>query len=101
MTRGTHRATTPHGGAAALGPRQHMVWDPQGPPLTLLPPQPFSLPTKHPAIEKFRVLAALALGFLISLLSPSLLLRFGAFSLRYVTPQIGRASCRERVYVLV
>ena len=85
---GTHRAPTPHGGAAGLGLRQHMVWGPHGPPLTLLPPLPSSLPTKHSHIRKNRVLAVLALGFSISFLSPSLLLRFGAFALRYVTPPL-------------
>jgi hypothetical protein len=40
----------------------------------------------HPA--QTRVLAVLHLDFLISLLSPTFLLRFGAFILWYVTPPL-------------
>jgi hypothetical protein len=51
-------------------------------------PSSFSLPKNNDTLAQTRVLAALHLNFLISLLSPSLLLRFGAFVLRYVTPLI-------------
>jgi hypothetical protein len=53
-----------------------------------LPPQLFLSPKNNDTAAQTRVLAALHLDFLISLLSPSLLLRFGAFVLRYVTPPI-------------
>jgi hypothetical protein len=53
-----------------------------------LPPSSFSLPKNHDTPAQTRVLAALHLDFLISLLSPSLLLKFGAIVLRYVTPSI-------------
>jgi hypothetical protein len=48
----------------------------------------FSLPKYINTPAQTRVLAALHRDFLISFLSPSLLLRFGAFVLRYVTPSI-------------
>jgi hypothetical protein len=51
-------------------------------------PSSFSLPKNHDTPAQTHVLAALHLDFLISLLSPSLLLRFWAFVLRYVTPLI-------------
>jgi hypothetical protein len=58
-------------------------------PLTyLFLPSSFSLPKNNDTPAQTRVLAALLLEFSISLLSPSLLLRFGAFILRYVTPLI-------------
>jgi hypothetical protein len=58
-------------------------------PLTyLFVPISFSLPKNHDTPAQTRVLAAFHLDFLISLLSPSLLLRFRAFVLRYVTPSI-------------
>jgi hypothetical protein len=86
MTRGTHQATTRHLGAVEGRPRPALVWGPPGPPLTHLSPTPFSLPTIHTTIAQTRVLAALARDFSISLLSPSLLLKFRPFALRYVTP---------------
>jgi hypothetical protein len=58
-------------------------------PLTyLFIPISFSLPKNHDTPAQTRVLAALHLDFSISLLSPSLLLRFGAIVFRYVTPSI-------------
>jgi hypothetical protein len=69
-------------------PRPPMV---MGPPLAFhlsLPPQLFLSPENNNTPAQTRVLAALHLDFSISLLSPSLLLRFGAFVLRYVTPPI-------------
>jgi hypothetical protein len=48
----------------------------------------FSLPKYLNTPAQTHVLAALHRDFSISLLSPSLLLRFGAFVLRYVTPSI-------------
>jgi hypothetical protein len=58
-------------------------------PLTyLFIPTSFSLPKKLNTPSQTHVLAALYRNFLISLLSLSLLLRFGAFVLRYVTPSI-------------
>ena len=53
-----------------------------------LPPQLFLSPKNNDTPAQTRVLAALHLDFSISLLSPSLLLRFGAFVLRYVTHSI-------------
>jgi hypothetical protein len=74
-------------GATQVWPRPPMVrgaW-----PLTyLFLPSSFSLPKNHDTPAQTRVLAALHLDFSISLLIPSLLLRFGAFVLRYVTPPI-------------
>jgi hypothetical protein len=58
-------------------------------PLTyLFLPSSFSLPKNNDTPAQTRVLAALHLDFPISLLIPSLLLRFGAFVLWYVTPSI-------------
>ena len=88
MTRGTHQATTHHQGAVKGRPRPALVWGPPGPPITHPPPTPFSLPTKHTTIDQTCVLAALARDFLIYLLIPSLLLKFGPIVLRYVTPPI-------------
>jgi hypothetical protein len=48
----------------------------------------FSLPKNLNTPAQTRVLAALHRDFSISLLSPSLLLRFGAFVRRYVTPSL-------------
>jgi hypothetical protein len=48
----------------------------------------FSFPKYLNTPAQTRVLAALHRDFSISLLSPSLLLRFGAFVLQYVTPSI-------------
>jgi hypothetical protein len=53
-----------------------------------LPPLLFLSPGNNDTPAQTRVLAALHLDFLISLLIPSLLLRFGAFALRYVTPPL-------------
>jgi hypothetical protein len=62
-------------------------------PLTyLFLPSSFSLPKNNDTPAQTRVLAALLLDFLISLLSPSLLLRFGAFVLWYVTPSIDQVE---------
>jgi hypothetical protein len=81
-TRGTHHATSPHGGVAQAWPRRGMVRGPLGPPLT-------SSPSLHSLSSKYlhtsaqtHVLAVLPCDFLISLLSPSLLLKFGAFVLQ-------------------
>jgi hypothetical protein len=68
--------------------RAHLWW---GGPLAShlsLPPQLFLSPENNDTPAQTRVLAALHLDFSISLLSPLLLLRFGAFVLRYVTPPI-------------
>jgi hypothetical protein len=84
------------------GPTTHLTTRGRGPalaaptygegapwPLTyLFLPSCFSLPKNNDTPAQTRALAALHLDFLISLLSPSLLLRFGAFVLRYVTPSI-------------
>jgi hypothetical protein len=53
-----------------------------------LPPQLFLSPENNDTPAQTRVLADLYLDILISLLSPPLFLRFGAFVLRYVTPPI-------------
>jgi hypothetical protein len=53
-----------------------------------LPPHLFLSPENNDTPTQTRVLAALHVDFSISLLSPSLLLRFGAFVLRHVTPPI-------------
>jgi hypothetical protein len=53
-----------------------------------LPPQLFLSPENNDTPTQTQVLVALHLDFLISLLSPSLLLRFGVFVLRYVSPPI-------------
>jgi hypothetical protein len=58
-------------------------------PLTyLFIPTSFSLPKNLNTPAQTRVLAALHCDFSISLLSPSLLLKFGAFVLWYVTPPV-------------
>jgi hypothetical protein len=58
-------------------------------PLTyLFLPSSFSLPKNNDTPAQTCVLAALLLDFLISLLNPLLLLRFGAFVLWYVAPSI-------------
>ncbi len=69
-----------------------MVWATPGPPLTLSLPTSFSLPRKHQFFARNCVLAVLAHDFSISLLSPSVLLKFGAFVLRYVTPPLVQSS---------
>jgi hypothetical protein len=48
----------------------------------------FSLPKNNNTPAQTRVLAVLHFDFLISLLSPTFLLRFGAFVLRYMTPPL-------------
>jgi hypothetical protein len=55
-------------------------------------PSSFSLPKNHDTSAQTHIPAALHLNFLISLLSPSLLLKFGAFVLRYVTPSIAQVE---------
>jgi hypothetical protein len=58
-------------------------------PLTyLFIPTSFSLPKNLNTPAQTHVLAALHHDFLISLVSPSLLQRFGVFVLWYVTPSI-------------
>jgi hypothetical protein len=58
-------------------------------PLTyLFLPSSFSLPKNNDTLAQTHVLATLHLDFLISLLSPSFLLRFEAFVLQHVTPPI-------------
>jgi hypothetical protein len=86
--RGTHHATSPHGGAARLGPRRGMVRGTLWPSTYLSTLISFSLLKYLHTPAQTRVLAALHRDFSISLLSPSLLLRFGAFVLWYVTPSI-------------
>jgi hypothetical protein len=86
--RGTHHATSPPGGAAQTWPRPPMVRGAPWPLTYLFTPSSFSLPKNHDTAAQTRVLAALHLDFSISLLSPSLLLKFGAFVLWYVTPLI-------------
>jgi hypothetical protein len=86
--RGTCHATSPPGGAAQPWPRPPMV---RGGPLAShlsLPPQLFLSPKNNDTPAQTCVLAALHLDFSISLLNPSLLLRFGAFIRRYVTSLI-------------
>jgi hypothetical protein len=60
----------------------------------------FSLPKNNDTPAQTRVLAALLLDSLISLLNPSLLLRFGAFVLRYVTPSIVQVKFCLVEYIL-
>ena len=98
--RGTHQAGTPPGGTACPGWRHALVWATPGPPLTLSPATFFSLPSKLQFIAQNHVLAVLALDFSISLLSPSLLLKFGAFVLRYVTPPLVQVDLCLVVYIL-
>jgi hypothetical protein len=84
---GTCHATSPPGGAAQPWPRPPMVRG--GPGLSLISSSPaLSLSQNNDTPAQTRVLAALQLNFSISLLSPPLLLRFGAFVLRYVTPPL-------------
>jgi hypothetical protein len=86
--RGTHHATSPPGGAAQAWSRPPMVR--RGPLALHLPLHPHFLlsPKISQHLAQTRVLAALHRDFSISLLSPSLLLRFGAIVLRYVSPSI-------------
>jgi hypothetical protein len=59
-----------------------------------------SLPKNNDTPAQTRVLATLPLDFSISLLSPSLLLRFGAFVLRYVTHSIVQVEFCLVKYIL-
>ena len=77
-----------------------MVWATPGPPLTLSLATFFYLLRKHQFIAQNCVLVVLALDFSISLLSPSLLLKFGAFVLQYVTPPIVQVDLCLVVYIL-
>jgi hypothetical protein len=80
-----HLTTTGHGPSLAA------PWHGEGAPWPstyLSTSTSFSLPKYLHTSAQTRVLAVLPRDFLISLLSPSLLLRFGAFVLRYVTPSI-------------
>jgi hypothetical protein len=86
--RGTHHATSPHGGTAQAWPRRGMVRGPPWPSTYLSTLTSFSLLKYLHTSAQTRVLAVLPHDFSISLLSPSLLLRFGAFVLWYVTPSI-------------
>jgi hypothetical protein len=86
--RGTHHATSPHGGAAQAWPRRGMVRGAPSPSTYLSTSTSVSLPKYLHTIAQNHVLAILPRDFFISLLSLSLLLRFGAFVLRYVTPSI-------------
>jgi len=86
--RGTCHATSPPGGVAQPWPRPPMARGAPWPLTYLFLSSSFSLPKNNDTPAQTRVLAALHLDFSISLLSPSLLLRFGAFILRYVTPPI-------------
>jgi hypothetical protein len=73
-------------GAAQAWPRPPMVRGAPWPSTYLSTLTSFSLPKYLNTPAQTRVLAALHRDFSISLLSPSLLLRFGAIVLRYVTP---------------
>jgi hypothetical protein len=75
-------------GATQPWPRPPMVRGAPWPLTYLFLPISFSLPKNNDTPAQTHVLATLHLDFLISLLSPSLLLRFGALVLRYVTPPI-------------
>ena len=99
-TRGTHQAGSPPGGVAYPGWRHAMVWATPGPPLTLSLATIFSLLSRHQFIAKNHVIAVLALDFSISLLSPSLLLKCGAFVLWYVTPPLVQVDLCLVVYIL-
>jgi hypothetical protein len=72
-------------------------------PLTyLFIPTSFSLPKNLNIPAQTRVLAALYRDFSISLLNPSLLLRFGAIVLRYVTPPIVQVGfCLVEYYLSI
>jgi hypothetical protein len=93
--------TPPHNQGARPSPgRAHLLC---GGPLAShlsLPPQLFLSLKNNDTPAQTRVLAALLLDFLISLLSPSLLLRFGAFVLWYVTPPIVQVEFCLVEYVL-
>jgi hypothetical protein len=82
--------TPPHNQGAQPSPgRAHVLCGGAPWPLTyLFLPSSFSLPKNNDTPAQTHVLAALHLDFLIFLLSPSLLLRFGVFVLRYVIPPI-------------
>ena len=98
---GAHQAGTPPGGTASPGARLAMVWATPGPPLTLSLATALSLSLeKTPVHCENHVLAVLAFDFSISLLSPSLLLKFGAFVLRYVTPPLVQVDLCLVVYIL-
>jgi hypothetical protein len=86
--RGTHHATSPPGGAAQAWMHPPMARGAPWPLTYLFIPSSLSLPKNHDTPAQTHVLAALHLDFSISLLSPSLLLRFGAFVLWYVTPSV-------------
>jgi hypothetical protein len=85
--KGTHHGTTPHGGATKARPRRGMVWGPLALHLPLHQPLHFlSQNISTPLLKPKFLLFLLAIS--ICLLNPSLLLTFGAFVLRYVTPSI-------------
>jgi hypothetical protein len=85
--RGTHHSTTPHGGAARARPHRGMVWAPW--PSTYLSTLHFTLSPEISSLHSSNPCFCCSCSqFFISLLSPFLLLRFGAFVLRYVTPSI-------------
>jgi hypothetical protein len=86
--RGTYHATSQPAGVAQPWPHPPTVMGAPWPLTYLFLPSSFSLPKNNDTPAQTHVLAALLLDFSISLLSPSLLLRFGAFVLRYVTPSI-------------
>jgi hypothetical protein len=91
MSKMGHRGTwdtSPHGGAAQAWPRHGMVRGPPWPSTYLSTSTSLSFPKYLHTKAQTHVLVVLHRDFLISLLSPSLLLRFGAFVLRYVTPLI-------------
>jgi hypothetical protein len=86
--RGTHHAPSPPGGATQAWPRRGMVRGAPWPSTYLSTLISFSLLKYLHTLAQTRVLAVLPHDFLISLLSPSLLLRFRAFVLWYVIPSI-------------
>jgi hypothetical protein len=81
------RHLTTRGCGPALAAPTYGEWAPLASHLSL-PPQLFLSPENNNTLAQTHVLAALHLDFSISLLIPSLLLRFGAFVLRYVTPSV-------------
>jgi hypothetical protein len=85
-TRGGYHATTHTGGVAQSWPRPPVVRGAHLAPHLSLPPQLLLSPKISQHLAQTRVLVVLHHDFSISLLSPSFLLRFGAFVLRYVTP---------------
>jgi hypothetical protein len=92
---------TPHHMVARPGPGHAVAWcGAPSPPLTSPPATLFSYPKYIHSMAQTRVLAVLARDFSISLLSPSLLLRFGAFVLRYVTPSIVQVEFYLVEYIL-